>query len=334
MHQTSNFFLPPICTKTSGEIRRVGVELEFSGLTLENIARLINEQFGGAVIADTAYENTITGTRLGDFKVELDFQYLKEKGRYKQDPEDPFALFNEWSELFVRMAAEQLVPFEIVSPPIPMDRLDELEPLISRLRKSGAQGTDSGALYAFGLHFNPELPSLDSETIVCYLKAFLCLYDWLVDHSKIDLTRLMSGYISPFPEDYIRQVVDLDYYPDQDRLIDDYLIANPTRNRALDMLPLFIYLDKTRTLSVIEDTRVHPRPTLHYRLPNCHIDKPGWNIDVDWHNWLMVERLACNRECLDEVCRAYIQYLDRPVAELFQDWQEIVEECLKRNCGL
>jgi hypothetical protein len=271
---------------------------------------------------------------LGDFKVELDFQYLKRKGRYRQDPEDPFARLDAWYELIVRMAAEQVVPFEIVSPPIPMDRLGELELLIRRLRESGAQGTESGALYAFGLHFNPELPSLDPETIVSYLKAFLCLYDWLVHHSKIDLTRSMTGYISPFPTDYIRQVVDLGYHPDQDRLIDDYLIANPTRNRALDMLPLFAYLDKTRTLSIINDNRVNARPTLHYRLPNCQIDKPGWNIDMDWHNWLMVERLACNPECLNAICLAYMRFLDRPVAELFQNWQEMVEICLKRYCGL
>lgn len=332
--QQKSLFLPPISTTASGEMRRVGVELEFSGLPIENIARLINEQFGGTIIANTAYENTVTGTRLGDFKVELDFQYLKEKGRYKQDPEDPFVLLDEWSEFFVRIAAEQLVPFEIVSPPIPMDSLNELEQLIRRLRESGAQGTASGAFYAFGLHFNPELPSLAPETIVSYLKAFLCLYDWLVQRSEIDLTRSMTGYISPFPMDYIRQVVDLDYHPDQDRLIDDYLIANPTRNRALDMLPLFSYLDKTRTLSVIDDDRVHARPTLHYRLPNCHIDKPGWNIDADWQNWLMVERLACHPECLNTVCQAYMEFLDRPLVELFQDWQQTVELCLKRCCAL
>lgn len=334
MHQTSSFLLPPISTTASGEIRRVGVELEFSGLTLENIATLIQEQFGGNVIANTPYESAIRDTILGDFKVELDFQYLKEKGRYKQDPEDFLAQLDEWSEVILRMAAEQLVPFEIVSPPIPMDRLCELGLLVRRLRQSGAQGTEMGALYAFGLHFNPELPSLDSETIVCYLKAFLCLYDWLVQRSHIDLTRSMTGYISPFPSDYIRQVINLDYHPDQDKLIDDYLIANPTRNRALDMLPLFAYLDKTRTLSVINDDRVHARPTLHYRLPNCLIDQPGWNIDMDWHNWLMVERLACNPECLNALCRAYMNFLNRSLAELFQDWTETTEICLKDYPGL
>jgi hypothetical protein len=32
--------------------------------------------------------------------------------------------------------------------------------------------------------------------------------------------------------------------PDLDTLIDDYLEYNPTRNRALDFLPLFLHLDE------------------------------------------------------------------------------------------
>lgn len=334
MQQAPGFPLPPVSTKTSGEIRRVGVEIEFAGLSLVDIVRLIREQFGGSVVAHSAYEHTVAGTSLGDFKVELDFQYLKNKGRDRLDPEDAFALLNEWSESILRMAAERIVPFEIVSPPIPMDRLSELGRLIGVLREFGAQGTDSGALNAFGLHFNPELPSLDQATITRYLKAFLCLYDWLVQHSRIDLTRSMTGYIAPFPSAYIRQVVDPDYRPNLDTLIDDYLIANPTRNRALDMLPLFCYLDKDRTLSVIDDERVHPRPTLHYRLPNCRIDEPGWNLEADWRNWLAVEQVATNRACLDALCRAYAAFLDRPFAEWFQEWNETVPQCLRRYCGL
>ncbi|WP_228779224.1 amidoligase family protein [Methylobacter sp. BlB1] len=334
MHQPPAFLLPPISTTASGDMRRVGVELEFAGLPIEDITRLIREQFGGTILVNSAYENTITGTCLGDFRVELDFQYLKKKGRNKLDPEAPFALLDEWSEQLVRLAAEQIVPFEIVSPPIPMDRLGELELLIPNLRASGAQGTDSGTLSAFGLHFNPELPSLEPETIVSYLKAFLCLYDWLVYHSEIDLTRTMTGYIAPFPTDYIRQVISLDYRPDQRALIDDYLVANPTRNRALDMLPLFTYLDKSRTQSVIDDDRVKARPTLHYRLPNCRIDQPGWGLDVDWHNWLMVERLACDTEYLNAMCQAYTQFLDRPLTDLFKNWKDTVEIWLDRTYTL
>lgn len=315
-------------------MRRVGVELEFAGLSLEHIARLIHQQFGGTIQVNSAYENTIADTCLGDFKVELDFQYLKKKGRYKIDPEDPFALLDEWSEQIVRLAAEQIVPFEVISPPIPMDRLGELTLLVPILRASGAQGTDSGTLNAFGLHFNPELPSLEPETIVAYLKAFLCLYDWLVYRSEIDLTRSMTGYIAPFPTDYIRQVIDLDYHPDQNDLIDDYLLANPTRNRALDMLPLFAYLDKSRALSVIEDDRIHPRPTLHYRLPNCRIDQPDWSIDGDWCNWLVVENLACDADYLNSLCQTYSRFLDRPLADLFKDWKDNVEIWLHRSYTL
>ncbi|OBX33760.1 putative amidoligase enzyme [Halomonas elongata] len=38
-------------------------------------------------------------------------------------------------------------------------------------------------------------------------------------------------------------MLDPDYQPDLRTLIDDYLEYNPTRNRELDLLPLFAYLD-------------------------------------------------------------------------------------------
>ena len=38
-------------------------------------------------------------------------------------------------------------------------------------------------------------------------------------------------------------MLDAGYGPDLGALIDDYLAANPTRNRALDLLPLFAELD-------------------------------------------------------------------------------------------
>jgi len=38
--------------------------------------------------------------------------------------------------------AWQIVPLEIVTPPIPLDRLDEVDDLVAALRDAGAHGTD------------------------------------------------------------------------------------------------------------------------------------------------------------------------------------------------
>ena len=95
--------------------------------------------------------------------------------------------------------------------------------------------------------------------------------------------------------------------PSLEELIDDYLEFNPTRNRSLDMLPLFQYLDKERIDAVIDDERVKPRPTFHYRLPNCDIDDPGWNLDNSLDTWLQVEQLAFDKK-LSEIATEYPRY--------------------------
>ena len=72
------------------------------------------------------------------------------------------------------------------------------------------------------------------------------LFDWLRSRCHPDLSRRISPYIEPYPLDYARLILQPDYAPDSGRLIDDYLRHNPTRNRALDMLPVFAHLDEAR----------------------------------------------------------------------------------------
>ena len=87
--------------------------------------------------------------------------------------------------------------------------------------------------------------------------------------------------------------------------IDDYLAANPTRNRDLDLLPLLHYFDETRVRAVLPNEKINGRPTFHYRLPDARVSDPGWSIAPDWNRWVCVERLAADRERLDAVGAAY-----------------------------
>lgn len=84
--------------------------------------------------------------------------------------------------------------------------------------------------------------------IVRFLKAFLCLYDWLETRADINFKRKISSYVDPFPRAYVFKVIASDYWPNQEQLIDDYLRYNSTRNRALDRLLLFRVLDESRVL--------------------------------------------------------------------------------------
>ena len=334
-----NFPLPPVTQTEQGAERRVGIELEMHELTLEELTHEVADWTGGSPRFISSYEAEIVGDEAGPWKVEFDYEPLKQKGREQaeqpagkmgQEP-DLMQMLDETAEEVLHLGAALVLPMEIVSPPLPLSRLHQVDDLIGRLRTAGAQGTGSNLVRAFGTHLNPELPALDAGTIVGYLRAFLCLYPWLRREHRLDLARRITNFIEPFDSGYTRQVCDPDYWPDQATLIDEYLEANPTRNRALDMLPLFAYLDEDRVRQTIDDDRIKARPTFHYRMPNCEIDRPGWAIGEVWRPWVEVEKLAADEDRLGEMCAAYTAHLDSPVDSLLISWTAEVDDWLDKD---
>jgi hypothetical protein len=97
------------------------------------------------------------------------------------------------------------------------------------------------------------------------------------------------------------------------------------------MLPLFAHLDEARVRNAIDDPRIKPRPTFHYRLPNCDIDNPQWNIDNCWFAWLEVERLSNDPERLQLFCAEYNDAIDRLIPQSKKKWCERIEQLLARK---
>jgi len=307
-----------------GPERRVGVEIELIGLDVDTAARVVADVLPGELDVRSAYDVRIRGGAHGDWRVELDYRYLKQKG----DERARTGADEEWTESLLREGVRLLVPVEVISPPLPLSALDRAQSVVEALRRVGARGTSQALHHAFGLHLNIELPSTDAACITRYLKAFLCLYDWLARRCGVDLTRRLTGFIEAFPRAYVRRVVVPEYEPDRTRLIDDYLEANPTRNRALDLLPLFAELDEPRVRAAVDDDRVQPRPALHYRLPNSEVDDPNWGVDVAWNDWLVVEWLAAQPERLAELGRRYAAFLDRGLTRWLESWADETEAWL------
>ncbi|WPL19859.1 Putative amidoligase enzyme [Thiorhodovibrio winogradskyi] len=307
--------IPPRMRTAEGEPRLVGIEIEFGGLTLEQTAILLVDQLKATLSNGSDYEATISGDPAGDWRVELDFELLKDFGRRNQDEADTEpslqSLINNGIEQLLKLMAEPLVPVEIVSPPLPFARLPEVQSLITALREAGALGTGENPVFAFGLQLNPQPPALDARTLLSHFKAYLCLADWLRQRANVDLTRRLTLFAEPFPKAYVRQVIAPDYWPDQSAFIDDYLSANPTRNRELDLLPLFAHLDPERVKRRVADSRVKARPTFHYRLPNSEIDQPDWGLHTAWNDWVEVERLAEDPERLSAIRGAYLERLSQ-----------------------
>ncbi len=316
----------PWLQNAEGKTRRVGVELEMSGLSLDTLAKQVASFFSLDIASNGRYERVLKGDAAGDWIVELDYELLKQLGREHRDDQALVDKIGRSAEDVLAWAAEALVPVEIVTPPLPLDRLEEVEKLIVHLRDAGAKGTSDSTTNAFGMQLNPELPSHDPKLITACLKAFMCLYDWLLTRADINLTRQVTSYVDPFPADYVKKLISADYWPDLTTLIDDYLAYNPTRNRALDMLPLFMCLDEKRVNAKVDDERIKSRPTFHYRLPDCEIDKSDWGLYIAWNDWVEVERLAADEARLGSCCKAYLEFLNSPVKKIFSDWSETVEK--------
>lgn len=327
------FKLPKIVDKSNGQPRCVGIEIEMSGLDLAMIACQINIAYGGRIKEISPYEFTVEKTVLGDMKVELDSRYLKkiEQKNFsdKEDSLKQFSYLKFYTSDIMAALSKNIVPCELVCPPLPIGRLSELNAIVQSLREHGAKGTRYSIFYAFGVHLNPEIPDLSTSTLLNYFKAFLCLQEWLINREKVDYTRKLSPFINEFPKNYIDLVLQPDYRPKRDQLIDDYLAYNPTRNRLMDMLPILAFLDEERVKRSLEPgVKLNKRPTLHYRLPNSDIDNPDWGLWHCWNNWLPIEDLANNEAQLAAMCEAYINNCTTASMGKLIPWVDKVKEFL------
>jgi hypothetical protein len=310
-----DFDRPPQMHNAEGRLRTVGVEIEFAGVTAEAAAKALASALGGGVNQNDPHAFMVKNSTLGDIAIELDLRYVH-PAKKKTPSLNLGAKLASW----LGSAIRHVVPCELVTAPLPIDRLDEVDRLLSVLREAGAKGTQDGALYAFGLHFNPEVPALATETILSVLKAFVLLNPWLRRQVAPDTTRHLLGFADPFPQDYVRRIVAPDYWPDMTTFIDSHLAANPTRNRDLDLLPLLTYLDEDRVRAKLPSEKINKRPTFHYRLPDARISDPGWSIAPDWNRWVAVERVADDRSRLESLGQAYLAFEGEA-----KSWAEVAE---------
>ena len=289
--------------------RRVGVEIEFAGVSVRAAAEAVQIRLGGTLRWEGSHRAFVEGTSLGDFRIEVDMNLAHR-------------ILKSETERSLRDAvvdiSSAVVPVEIVCPPIAWDEGHALDDLCALLHSMGAEGTREGLLYAFGVQLNPEPPRLDVPCMLATLRAFLLLRDWLRAEIGVDRLRRLWQFEQPFPETYARLVLAPDYAPDLPGLIDDYLAHNPTRDRELDLLPLFCHLDETRVRHALPGEKINARPTWHYRLPNSEINTEGWSVGLEWSRWVRVERLAASPDLLAD---AALRWLDRASHLLPRSWE-------------
>jgi hypothetical protein len=301
-HHATGWIAPPCPDlKATGRRRRIGVEIEFAGVSVEAAAEAVTQCMGGTIRRESPHRTFVEGSSHGDFRIEVDMNLAHrplegDTGRALRDA--------------VVELSTAVVPVEIVCPPIAWDEAAVLDDLCSALGRIGAEGTREGLLYAFGVQLNPEPPALDAACLRDTLRAFLLLRDWLRAEIAVDRLRRIWQFAQPFSEGYAALVLDPAYAPGLAGLIDDYLTHNPSRDRELDLLPLFCHLDAERVRLALPDEKINARPTWHYRLPNAELNTDGWSIGLEWARWVRVERLAANPDLLAEAAGRWLTRRD------------------------
>lgn len=317
--------MPPLLHNERGELRKVGFELEFAEIELAEVANSIIKLYGGETLIKNKFLQQVNNTRYGNFTLEIDAGMLTEK-KYQG-----FLDFFEEStqhglEDMLGTLASFVVPSEVGTPPVPLSEIENLDLLRNELLVHKAKGTKTSLLRAFGTHINAELPKLTISCILDYLRAFLLLYPWLLEHSKIDISRRVTSFINPFPEEYTRLVLDEAYNRDLPTFLADYYKYNPDRNRPLDLYPVLAFLDKEAVFKLQGLGPVKDRPTFHYRLPNSLIDDPSWTLASEWNCWVLVEELASDREKIKAMSREYLDLEKNSLLGFKTRWISRVKE--------
>jgi hypothetical protein len=309
----------PLPETEQGAVRRLGIELEFGGLTAADAAAIVAATLGGDISARDRHHSKVMGSRIGDITVELDTRWAK--------PDFLRAVGPDWRSLLpdttpdeIRRELEALpdtagpligdlldfwLPIEVITPPMPHPHVAMLPGLCDALASAGATGTSRSVFGGFGLHLNPEVARRDAAYLTSVLSAYLLLSHWLRQQTGIPLIRQLGPFIDPFPDEYTALVTADDYAPDLETLIADYIAHNPTRNRELDMLPVFAFLREDQVRDALPDEKINARPTFHYRLPNCRLDEPDWSPITEWNRWVMVETLAADDGLRHEAAEAW-----------------------------
>lgn len=310
-----------------GAKRLVGFEIEYAGVPLKKAAEIVRTLYGGDIQQHSKAEWTVEDTRFGTFRLEIDAAPVKkfvsdnaeratalEDGREAID--DLYRKTLDAADDIVTAISEKVAPLEIIAPPVPIDDIDALEELRQALFYENAKGTRSSLHHAFGVHINPDAISLKASSLLAHMRAFTLLFPLLKEAHDVDFSRRIAPFIEPYSDDYAALILNEGYEPDIEALIRDYHKHNPSRNRALDMLPVFTHLEEGLVRSLYgEEEKINARPTYHYRLPNCDLSRGDWTLTQEWHRWCVLEDLACDQDKLFRLMKAW---RDRPTDWLSQ----------------
>ena len=299
--------------RAQGGPRRAGVEIEFAGLHEDTAAGLVRAQWGGRIERLAAHDLRVVGTAIGEVRIELDTALR----RYSNTPLAASAI-----EL-----SRSVVPVEVILPPLEPLMLGEVSSFMQALHDAGAQGSNEGAFYAFGLHLNIEIAAAEAAFVVPVARAYALMEDWLRLTDPPDRMRRLLPFVDPYPRSWVDAVAAEGGNWSLRDFASHYLHHNPIRNRGLDLLPLVEYLFADMAKATLKSSAKGGRPAWHYRLPEARFDRAGGGVAAAWNRWCLVERVAARRDLLAALAAEWAAHRGAATT-LRTDWAPVVSRLL------
>lgn len=295
--------------------RRIGLELEFAGLTEARAAQVFAEAVGGTANQSEARNWICDSAQFGACEVYLDTRF-----------DDRLAALGQTAVDLMR----EVVPVELVTEPFDLAYLPLFNHGVAALRQAGAIGSRDGVLLGFGLHLNIEIAEESVDHLWRVVTAYALLEEHIRADDPIDVSRRILPFVQPYPDALVDDLAK--ECPETLRaLIELYLTHAPTRDHGLDMLPIFKGIDADRVEAKVHGlTAVKPRPAYHFRLPDCRIDEDGWGVMAAWDQWSMVEALARDDALLDALRHARRDWAKTPALGR-RPWHKQAAIVLDRN---
>lgn len=123
--------------------RRVGFEIETSGLSINTLATHLQHLYGGDIDKKHKNLSILSNTEFGSFKIELDAHVLKKLAeKSKRNQENNLNNINDiidWEGVVENLIPSHLlglIPIEIVTPPVTVEAITRLDAMIDVLCES------------------------------------------------------------------------------------------------------------------------------------------------------------------------------------------------------
>jgi len=286
--------------------RRVGIEIEFAGLSVKQAATILRHEWGGQLAECDAREVMLRKSALGDIKIELDI-----------------ALKKEWAEDLAAQMLGDLIPVEVVTDPLPQSDLPRVARLMQTLEAAGAVGTQARLAYGFGIHFNVEMPDDGGAALVATARAFALCEDWLRMADPLDPARRVLPFVTPWPQTLVAYLARAEGWEPRD-LARAMSAHAPSRHFGLDLLPALQHLCPDALQGIPEDHLKGARPVFHYRLPETRLGDRKWSLAYEWNRWSVIEHIAADPDLLDALAVEWRAH-HAPLSDEKLLWAERVE---------